>query len=59
MKVIMINRVTREEKVYADGLTPQKAEDICSWWGWKIDDGTSKWWLDTEEEDGDYEDGAD
>ena len=51
MKVVIINKITREvEGVYADRLTPEKAEDICAMWGWNYDDGHRSFWLDTEEE---------
>ena len=45
MKVILINKVTKEETVLIDDITEQEAESFCEAWGWNYDDGYKSYWL--------------
>ena len=51
MKVVIINKRTKEEKVLESGLTEKEAESFCEAWGWYYTDETGKtFWLAIEED---------
>lgn len=51
MRVMIVDKITKERTLLEDNLTEQQAEQICEEWGWNyIDEDGKSFWLEYEEE---------
>ena len=51
MKVVIINKRTKEETVLETGLTEKQADSICEAWGWNyIDENCVSYWIEYRED---------
>lgn len=47
MKVVAVNKRTREETILEENLTEKQAWKFCEEWGWNyIDENSVSWWLE-------------